>query len=159
MSTPTRRFAAAGFTLVELVTVIGIASILLAVAVPSFRQLIAAQRVRTASSALTETLWLARSEATKRNTDVAFTFVDAAGGWTVPDPVDATQPPLLTQQGFPTLASTTQSGATVPFSFNAYGRLATGSGWIQLGDTGAGVYRCVSISTTGRPSAKDGTCP
>jgi len=161
MTAPSRRSAAAGFTLVELMTVLFVASILLAVTIPSFSQLIAQQRVRTAASALTEALWLARAEATKRNTDVSFTFVSVAGGWTLPDPVDAAHnPPLLTQDGFPALVSTTPGGTTVQFNFNAYGRLSSGgNSWIQLGDARTGIYRCVSVSTTGRASTKDGTCP
>lgn len=148
-----------GFTLVELITVISIVAILATVAAPSFRQLIATQRIRSAASALVESLWVARAEALKRNAQVGFLFVDAATGWTVTDPSSAS-PTLLTQSGYPTIASETSGGGSVQFNFNAYGRLSTGgSSRIQLGDVQAGIYRCVTVATSGRAVTTNGTCP
>lgn len=147
-----------GFTLVELMTVVAIVAILATSAAPSFRQLIATQRIRSAASAITESLWLTRAEALKRNTSVGFLFVGAATEWNVPDPSGGNTP-LLTQPAFPTVNSVTQNGGSVQFNFNAYGRLATGSGWIQLGDDSAGVYRCLVVATTGRATALNGRCP
>ena len=60
-----------GFTLIELMIVITILAILLTLGIPSFRELIAAQRVRTAASAMYESLLIARSEAIKRNQPVS----------------------------------------------------------------------------------------
>lgn len=59
-----------GFTLVELMVVVAIASILASIAVPSFRQLIADTRATTASNEVLLALHYARSEATKRNMNV-----------------------------------------------------------------------------------------
>ncbi|WP_370299378.1 GspH/FimT family pseudopilin [Abyssibacter sp.] len=59
-----------GFTLIELLVAIAVASILLAVAVPSFRGLIASNRSASDANALLSVLILARSEAIKRNTTV-----------------------------------------------------------------------------------------
>src|SRR5213592_4083441 len=122
-----------GFTLIELMIVITVVVTLATIAAPSFKQLIATQRVRTAASALKESLWMARAEATRRNATVGFVFVNAATDWTVPDPDDAAKT-LLKQQGFPAVASVTHTGTSVQFTFNPYGRLSAGSGWIQLGD-------------------------
>src|SRR5437870_4927917 len=113
-----------GFTLIELMIVITIVVICATIAAPSFKQLIATQRVRTAASALKESLWMARAEATRRNATVGFLFVNAATDWSVPDPDDATKT-LLRQQGFPAVASDTQTHTSVQFTFNAYGRLST----------------------------------
>jgi type IV fimbrial biogenesis protein FimT len=155
----TRR--ARGFTLIELMTVITVVAIFASIAAPSFKRLIATQRVRTAASALKESLWMARAEATRRNANVGFVFVNAATDWIVPDPAFPADPTkaLLKQQGFPSVASVTQSGDNVQFSFNAYGRLSSGSGWIQIGDTQAGVYQCIAVATTGRATTTNGACP
>lgn len=146
-----------GFTLVELMTVIAIVAVLAATAAPSFRQLIATQRIRGAASALTESLWVARAEALKRNADVGFLFAGAASEWNVPDPAGGNTP-LLTQSAFPTVSSVMQRGGNVLFNFNAYGRLSTGSGWIQFGDDPSGIYRCLVVATTGRATATNGKC-
>ena len=147
-----------GFTLVEMMTVLSVVAILITVAAPSFAEMVATQRVRAAASALTESLWLARAEATKRNTDVGFAFSDAQAGWTIPDPAGSATP-LLVQAGFSAIEFATQGGAEVRFTFNAYGRLSGGSGWVQVGDPHTGVYRCVTVSTTGRAATTKGVCP
>ena len=138
-------------------TVVSIIAILVTVAAPSFAEMVATQRVRAAASALTESLWLARAEATKRNTDVGFAFADPQAGWTIPDPGGGAMP-LLVQAGFAGIEFTTQSGDEVRLNFNAYGRLSTGSGWVQVGDPHAGIYRCVTVSSSGRASTAKGPC-
>lgn len=70
----------AGLTLVELVVVIALLALLVSVSAPALRQLLEAQRVRAAASALHLALLQARSEALKRNTVV--TLRPATGnGW------------------------------------------------------------------------------
>jgi type IV fimbrial biogenesis protein FimT len=138
-------------------TVLSIVAILATAAAPSFAEMMAMQRVRAAASAVTESLWLARAEATKRNTDVGFALTDAQTGWTIPDPAGSTTP-LLVQSGFTGIEFTTQNGDAVRFTFNAYGRLSAGSGWLQIGAAHAGVYRCVAVSTTGRATSTKGPC-
>jgi type IV fimbrial biogenesis protein FimT len=155
---PRRARSSRGITLIELLTVVLIAAILASLATPSFRQLFANQRLRSATSALNETLWLARAEATKRNVDVGFVFVDAASEWAIEDPAGGGTA-LMTQDGFPTLVTRTHTGGEVEFSFNAYGRLTRGAGWIELGDAALGLYQCVTVSTTGRTTFTKGTCP
>jgi type IV fimbrial biogenesis protein FimT len=146
-----------GLTLVELAVVIAIVAVFAGLAAPSFRHLAAKQRVRSVAAALNESLWLARAEALKRNRDVGFVFVDAATDWNVADP-DGGATPLLTQPGHRSVATTTQSGASVPFLFNAYGRLSSGAGWIHLFDAAAGVDLCVTVASTGRTTSVEGKC-
>lgn len=67
---PAIRPRAAGFTIVELMFTVFIAAILFAVAVPSFRQMMANNRLATQSNDMIGAVNIARSEAITRNTDV-----------------------------------------------------------------------------------------
>lgn len=64
------RAATGGFTLVELMVTLAVVGILAAVAVPAMTSLIAGNRLAGASSELTSSLQLARSEAIRRNAQV-----------------------------------------------------------------------------------------
>jgi type IV fimbrial biogenesis protein FimT len=81
------RTAVRGFTLVELMVVLVIASILAGAAVPSFTALAKSLRLSTASSNLFQSILLARSEAAKRHTRGALcksfdgATCSASGGW------------------------------------------------------------------------------
>jgi type IV fimbrial biogenesis protein FimT len=62
-----------GFTLVELMVVVALTAILLAVAVPSFSQLVAKMRIEGATNNLSTDLQLARTEAVQRRANVSLT--------------------------------------------------------------------------------------
>ena len=77
-----------GFTLVEMMIVIGVLGILMAIALPNFSQWIASERVRGAANDLYSGLMMARSEAMKRNVQVDVTrtsgsSTDWSAGWSV----------------------------------------------------------------------------
>lgn len=59
-----------GFTVIELMTVLVIAGVLLALAIPSFRELLARNRVEGIAGELATDLQYARSEAVSRNANV-----------------------------------------------------------------------------------------
>lgn len=139
---------ARGFTLIELLITITVMAIFASLAAPSFRDLIATQRMRSAASALTESLWMARSEALKRNTAVGFSFTNISTGWDV----KAGATTLHTQDAFPSITSGAGS-----FQFNAYGRLSDAV-TIELTVATANLYRCVTVSTAGRTTEKEGKC-
>ena len=82
---PRRR--AHGFTLVELMTTILILTILTTLALPSFREFIANQRIRNASFQLMASLTLARSQAITQNgsVDLKKAGDNWNAGWTVTD--------------------------------------------------------------------------
>jgi type IV fimbrial biogenesis protein FimT len=75
------RLALRGFTLVEALVTIAIAAILVAVAVPSFRDVLAKRRVEGIASELLTDLQYARSEAVARNASVRLTL--GSGCYTV----------------------------------------------------------------------------
>jgi type IV fimbrial biogenesis protein FimT len=71
MSKPTALpLSYSGFTLIELITSLSIASILLAIGIPSFQILTQSNRMTGAINTITSHLNLARSEAVKRGIDV-----------------------------------------------------------------------------------------
>jgi len=73
MRTPIQR----GFGLVEAMVTIAVLAILLAVAVPSFQQMIVNGRTRTIAESFRAGVDLARTEAMRRNLPVGFAVVSA----------------------------------------------------------------------------------
>lgn len=148
---------AAGFTLVELMITIAIAGVLASIALPSFRDFVRTQRVKSASFELVSALTLTRSEAIKRNTDVALT--QASGGWqngwaiTVGGQV-------LRQQGTYNSLSITDSADTSTVTFTRDGRTSTSTNFTVAASPGSSSVssRCISISLSGRPNSKIGGC-
>lgn len=70
MNTTSYPRSISGFTLIETITALSIACILLATGIPSFRSIIQNNRMYAAINSITVNLNLARSEAVKRNTSV-----------------------------------------------------------------------------------------
>ncbi|MDP1528868.1 GspH/FimT family pseudopilin [Rhodoferax sp.] len=62
-----KRFASAGFTLIELMVVVALAALLQSLALPAFRGFVNSMRLTVAVNSLFTSLLLARSEAIKRN--------------------------------------------------------------------------------------------
>ena len=161
---PTRQ---GGFTAVELMIVLAIVAILATLAGPSFRQLIATQRIKSVASALNESLWVARSEALKRNDNVSFNFTNSGAGsaianWSITQSSDGTGTAIAQQDGSSGVVATTSASGNLLFTFNSYGRLTsptTGKSWIQLSVPSADVTRWVCISATGRAVTQSTSCP
>ncbi|MBB1366511.1 GspH/FimT family pseudopilin [Pseudoalteromonas sp. SR44-5] len=76
----------AGFTLVELMTVVGIVAIMAVLAFPSFSQQIMQDRVVTTANQLNSVYKYARSEAVKRNREIK--LVVSGDKWQVTAAVD-----------------------------------------------------------------------
>jgi len=150
---------ARGFTLIELLITIAMFSIIAAVAVPSFTETAATQRVRSLATDLHTALLVARSEAVKRNVDVA--VQPAAGGWsdgwTVADVGDAANPETIAvRQDIP--SAITIAGPNGGVVFRNSGRLAA-SAAIEIGSSSvATVKRCVRTDLSGRPYVDQGAC-
>lgn len=65
-----RRGSTAGFTLIELMVVVALAAIMMTLAVPSFQNMIANNRITSHTNELVMAINMARSEAVKRNVRV-----------------------------------------------------------------------------------------
>ena len=144
-----------GFTLVDLVTVIAIVAVLASLAAPSFSAFIASPRAGAAATDLYVALTMARSEATKRSTNV--TLASAAGGWqngwNIADPVIGGRK-VLTHDA---LASAVVTGPdTVVYQRSGRVRGAAPSFTLTMNTGSAIATRCVQVDLNGRPYIK--TC-
>ena len=153
----TQQLQSKGFTLIELLLVIAIVGILASFALPSFKEYIGIQRVRGATFDVSAAILAARSEAIKRN--VSVTMAQAGGDWKNGWTIASGGSTLATQGAFSGLAIA-DSAALGTLTFGNDGRLATSTNFtIGLSTASASVLpRCVKISLTGVPTAKQGTC-
>lgn len=157
----------AGFTMVELIITMLIAAILATIALPSYTDLMANQRVKSVATDLVIAMTKARSEAIMRNANV--TLAAKAGGWENGWTVypSATPANILENHGAapPTVAinaATTAGGGTIIYQTS--GRLdpaQTGTASFEITSTKSiTAYRCVTTDLTGRPNTKATTpCP
>lgn len=141
-----------GFTLVELLTVVVLLVVFAMLAVPSFSELIASQRVQMAAMDLFTSLLRARSEAIKQNTDV---MLSPAGTW------DAGWAVMAGGTSIDTHAATSNVSITDPgaVTYRNSGRLA---GLTQpkfsISAAQTATKRCVKVNLTGEPVVTDGAC-
>ncbi|MDO8906340.1 GspH/FimT family protein [Hydrogenophaga sp.] len=148
----------AGFTLIELMVTVAMAAILAALATPSFRELIEAQRLRDTAFGLVSDLTLARSEAIKRGGNVAITPVADAwsGGWTVAVVDGGDQ---LSEQRAPG-TGVSMDTVTANVVFDRNGRSSNANiVRFELTTTSRNRYRCISIDPSGRPKSVAVECP
>lgn len=163
-----RNFAA-GFTLIELVTVLVIAAILAGLAVPAMSRFVESHRVTTTTNNLIADLTYTRSEATKRGLSVGmcksddgssctssgtwssgwivFADEDGNGAWTASDTV------LKVQHGLPAgMTITTPSDLIV---YNRQGLVpAGGAGNYTTCNSNIGRARTILVNATGRVSLR-----
>jgi len=139
-----------GLTLIELLVTMVVIAVLATIAAPSFRGLIVDQRLTNAASAVNQSLWLARSEALKRNTNVSFTIANLSTGWSI---VINTQT-VRSETGFEGI-----NAASRTFTFNGTGRLTAGDGNYELQYGSSDDKRCITITPSGKTSSRAGACP
>ncbi|HYC34856.1 MAG TPA: GspH/FimT family pseudopilin [Usitatibacter sp.] len=151
----TRRQRMAGFTIAEVMVVVGIVAILAAIAAPNMAGMIRVQRIKTAAFDVFSSLVFARSEAIKRNVTVTITPTsgDWAKGWTI---TDANNTVLREQSGWENLVATGPAAV----AFSGTGRLSGAASQIALSATSvdASKYRCVTLDLSGRATTKEGSC-
>jgi len=154
-----------GFTLVEMLITLSVIGVLLAIAVPSFRQMMLSHGIRTASFDLFSSLEYARSEAIKRNALVSVKPDSTwSTGWKV---VDSSNNLLRSWTATSTVTVTTFVGTsstslpTVTFGKDGHVTTPAGVPKLQLDPTTAmnGVdSRCISVDLIGRPKTQTGAC-
>ena len=153
VTTHRSRRRSVGFTMVELLVTIAIATILTTIAVPSFSGLIANQRAKTAASELFGSLLKARSEAIMRNANVTVSPLAGGwdhGGWQILGPGAVV---LESHGAVPGVVITTTGGAAV--TYRPSGRVTTTSTASLLVTTTSGSTtnnQCISLNLSGRPS-------
>jgi prepilin-type N-terminal cleavage/methylation domain-containing protein len=150
-----------GFTLLEMMVVVTLAALMLSLAVPSFRDLIVGQRVKTAAFAFANAALQARSEAIKRNQQVALVPLvvgNWGGGWQIRIVSGAV---LLSQQdAFPgvVIASVAPKVTASQVLYEANGRLGAAVDELRASDEAGGHARCLSFDLSGLPKSRLGSC-
>lgn len=147
----------AGFTLIELMVAVAILAIMASLAAPSFREILAAQRVRSTAYSIVSDLTLARSEAVKRGAEVSITPQSNQwiNGWRTS--VVSTAEVLVTQSAVGNGVSFATAPASVTFDRN--GRINSSTVVrFQLSD-GSTRMRCISLDPSGRPKSVATECP
>ncbi len=145
-----------GFTLVELMVTLVILGILLGVGIPSFRAMMRGNAVVAAGNQLLGALLLARSEAVKRESQVAFSTT--AGGWQVKD---AGGNVLLSHTVNDDNIKVTVAGVTGTITYGSNGRSTSSfdasKDYLTVGYSGdTESARQIFFSTSGRPWIKSG---
>lgn len=157
------RYRVHGFTLLELIVTLAVLSILVATAVPSFRDILIQQRVRDAAENLHISLMLTRSEAVKRNAQVQLDAEngDWTDGWVI---VPVAGGNNIRQQDAMNDVTIAEAGGLDEVVFNRDGR-AVANFAFEVCSTAAGqAGRSVTVTLTGISkvdviAAGGGGCP
>lgn len=142
-----------GMSLIEIMVTIAILGILTAVAIPYFSEMVASQRVRSASSDAYSALLFTRSEAMKRNTTVSLTANDA-DDWTQGWKVTISGTDVLNQNALGN-GLVAEGPNTGNISFLWTGRSSSANAQIKVYSSSHSVQaRCVTLSLSGMPQNK-----
>jgi type IV fimbrial biogenesis protein FimT len=158
-----RRRHSTGFTLIELLMVVALLGLLVAIGLPSMRDLIASSRLRGAASDLYGSLIFARSEAIKRNSSVDVipsVATNWGAGWTVR--ITGTTENLTAREAV--TSDVTLAGPASSIRYRGDGRLVdpgTGSLFaaevpftVRANDFAHIPLRCIDVHPSGRPVLK-----
>jgi type IV fimbrial biogenesis protein FimT len=135
--------------------VVTLLALMLGIGIPSFRNFMETQRVKTAGSDFATALLVARSEAIKRNTTV--TIAPVGTGWTTGWTVTGGGATLATQQALGGVTITTNPDPTASVVYQGNGRIAS-TLTFQFSGGNTGSVRCVSINVSGVPNTTSRNC-
>lgn len=166
-TSPRGRRRESGFSIPELMIVIAIMGIVMGIAIPGLRDLMAGEKVKSASFDLITAAMYARSEAGKRGNSVlikAASSNNLATGWCVIfgtaancDLATPAAETMRVQQAYSTVTFTWKTTAG-PIVFGQTGRLSS-QVQLEIADSSnTSMKRCVIIDVTGVPSSRSGAC-
>lgn len=143
--------------MIELMVTVSVLAVMAALAAPSFKQLLAAQRMRSLAYSMVADLVLARSEAIKRGEKITMTPLSTSWdkGWLI---TAAPTDEVLGRQN--DVGSGVQfTAAPTSLTFDRNGR-AVSAAVIRFGISDGGTrYRCISLDPSGRPKNTASGCP
>ncbi|WP_163830930.1 GspH/FimT family pseudopilin [Spartinivicinus ruber] len=142
-----------GFTLIEMLITLAIASILLGVAYPAFNNMINENRLTTTANSFIGALAIARNEAIKRGQQISVVAKSSTadnewgGGWEVRDANNEVirDFPSLTEQSIALNSNNNFSTIT----FNSRGFLATTQDTVDIQLPGANSSRLITVTASG----------
>lgn len=145
-----------GMTVIELMTALVVVAILVAIAVPSFKNASLSSRLSASANDLLASVQLARSEAIKRNVAVTLcasadgATCAASGGWEQGWVVLTAGAVIQAQQALPADYLVTQTGGTAPLNFQPIGIGATAATFtVCRNDPDGNQERVVTVRAAG----------
>lgn len=154
-----KKYLVLGFTLIELMIVLSIVGITLGMAVPSFQNIIASNRLTSAANNLLSALQLAKSEAIKTNyLTIVSKNTSWANGWIVFADKNqngsqdiATEPTISSFDALSAGYSVVTTDAyTNTVTYRPDGRSSTNGSFYLCSSANAADFRRVVIASTGR---------
>lgn len=148
-----------GFTLIELMVTVAVLALLLTIGIPSFNQVIRDSRLTAQSNDLLGALMAARSEAVKRNNNVAVRADDDgwAKGWSV-DEVDDSGSVVETLRSYQELTGGNTLSCTdgcTRVTFYGVGSVNEGQEF-TLCDAGGAKSRVINLQLNGKAQVDTG---
>lgn len=159
-----------GFTAIELMVVIAIVAILAALALPSFDQMIKRWQMRQTLNALTDTIYLARSEAVKWGGNIRVRKIPSCPGttqeWGCGWQIDFVTPPSPLPTGvtnpiriIKANEKTDAMASPVALSLNQWGNPDAGFSVNVQHVRDTSMESCLTLSSGGRVQTVDTSCP